>query len=95
MIEIDVDNSRWNSGREAMQFVARHDGKRINCYVSREALVDFASVRDDVELAMAAFSDNKHLIADAVTGRIERGEFDASGEVIIRLHDLERAGRKP
>jgi hypothetical protein len=87
MLEIDTASAYWKGDR--LHFDAR--GRLVNCAVLQTALVDYAEVADTRAAAEAALTDHADVIRAAVAGKIEREEFDASGDVVIRVADLEGA----
>jgi len=94
MPELELDDARWDFDRNAMRFPARlDDGTRIDVLVSQEALNDLAGLEDTAENARRTFDANHDVVETAAEGRIKRGDFNAPGEIIVGIADLQHAAR--
>jgi hypothetical protein len=69
-----------------INFPADHDGKRIGCGISTEALQDnFGDPHGD---PMTIFLANRHAVEAKATKLIARGRFEPDGTVFIRTLDF-------
>jgi hypothetical protein len=81
----------WVFERECLRFPALVDGTIVNCLVSGEALIQHFGARGmTADEARRAFNDHKLAIQEAARGKIEAGEYNTRGEVLLKMSDFAR-----
>jgi Protein of unknown function (DUF1488) len=79
----------WLFERECLRFPALVDGSIINCLVSGEALFQHFGARSmSADEARRAFSDHMPAIQEAARRKIEAGEFNTRGELLLKISDF-------
>jgi Protein of unknown function (DUF1488) len=81
----------WLFERDCLRFPVLVDGSIVNCLVSGEALLQhFGAKVLTADEAKRAFNDHKPAIQDAARRKIEAGEFNTRGELLLRISDFTR-----
>src|SRR5262249_26764693 len=81
----------WVFERVCLRFPALVDGSIINCLVSGEALFQHFGARDfTADEARRAFNNHKQDIQEAARRKIEGGEFNTRGEILLKMSDFTR-----
>lgn len=80
-----LPDSRFNDGRETVDFVALADGRRVECRVSAEALMD--SFGGDFEDQMENFRTHRQSIEAAARRRIIEQQFEPDGSIVLTTRD--------
>jgi hypothetical protein len=81
----------WLFERECLRFPALVDGSIITCLVSGEALIQhFSAEAMTADEATRAFNDHRPAIEDAARTKIEAGEFNTRGELLLKISDFTR-----
>ena len=79
----------WVFERDCLRFPALVDGVILNCLVSGEALLHhFGAKGLTADEARRAFNIHKPAIQEAAREKIESGEFNTRGEVLLKMTDF-------
>lgn len=72
-----------------MSFYAEADGRPIACYVSREALLNYACKSDGSgQELLDIFHDNSSAVGRLAKRKFETSAFEPNGSILIRSADL-------
>lgn len=79
------EETQWNIQRGTVIFYANVDGLRIQCSISRVALVDYYQTEDTKDQALNNFVENEDAIYDLVEKLIRADTFEEDGSIVIHL----------